>query len=144
MVEPTLITELERDVSELFSLASQAQRPHVKLFLDKEVARIQDLILIVFTIFSWSYVFVQEKNKVVQKTEENKVNEPSQDTTEYIAIKNYSWEQEGKTVKLKFKTMTKFHGFYSYEESIWPWTESAIFPGNRFCVTSRNSALISK
>ena len=48
MAENTILNDLEADLAELTSFHKQATRIHVKTLLEKEVNKLNDIILIVF------------------------------------------------------------------------------------------------
>jgi len=86
-------TELQKDLDELVSLSSQAQRQRVKDVLNTEISRIKAQIDL-------------EKRQVPQalpkeETKEIKTNkEDLGKLEEFITITNYSFDQEGKSVKV--------------------------------------------
>jgi len=87
------LTELQKDLDELVSLSSQAQRQKVKDVLNTEVSRLKAQIDL-------------EKRQVPQalpkeETKEIKTNKDDfGKLDEFVTITNYSFDQEGKSVKV--------------------------------------------
>lgn len=96
MSQSQVIEELHKDLEELLSIQKTAQRKRVQDLLNADISKLKTTIEI-------------EKNRLPQPIpkEETKIDDrPSQTITigekteEFVPIMNYSWDQEGKNVKI--------------------------------------------
>jgi len=88
------IAELQKDLEELLSLKSQSQRKRVQDIIQGEISKLKSIVEL-------------EKNSTPQpinkeETKEQKITDSRavDKNEEFSAINTYSWDQEGKTVKI--------------------------------------------